>query len=123
MRVSDKHQERMNWNSLLEPPSEYCLVNLIREVKSLDQKTGEKVYLDQGWIMNWDQLKVVGIVPEVYPIICEFLKASKTRVVLTPAASYIEELSKYVRTFNCYELTRRNRTRSITNSALSTHSY
>ena len=42
--------------------------------------------------MNWDQLKVVGIVPEGYPIICvEFLKASKTQVILTPAASYIKK--------------------------------
>ena len=49
------------------------------------------------------------------------MKASKTRVVLTPAASYIEELSIYVTTFNCYKLTRRNRTRSITYSALLTH--
>ena len=52
--------------------------------------------------MNWDQLKAVGIVPEGYPYnLSEFLKASKTRVALTPAASYIEELSKYIRTFSC----------------------
>jgi hypothetical protein len=37
---------------------------------SLVKKTGQKVYLDQGWIMNWDQRKVVGSDPEEYPIIC-----------------------------------------------------
>jgi hypothetical protein len=36
---------------ILEPLSEYCLVNL-----------------DQGWPTNQDQLKVVDIVPEEYPI-------------------------------------------------------
>ena len=42
---------------------------------NLVEKTGHSrnVYLDQGWIMNWDQLKVVGIAPEGYPNICVIL--------------------------------------------------
>ena len=94
---------------------------------NLVQKTGHSrnVYLDQGWIMNWDQLKVVGIVPEGYPIICvSFCKFKDTSCTHASCKLHrrIEELSKYVKTFNCYELTLRNRTRSITYSALSTNS-
>ena len=53
----------------MEPLSVDCLVNLMTVIMSLVEKTGQKVYLDRGWIMNWDQLKAVGIVLEGYPII------------------------------------------------------
>ena len=96
-------------------------------VMSLVEKTWQKVYLDRGWIMNWDQLKAVGIVLEGYPIISvwgfEGFKRHELYSRQLQAASK-NSVSKYIRTFNRYELTRRNRTRSITYSALLlTHLY